>query len=455
MDTNITTIEKPWEHLEGLIAQQDAEQIRSFLDSINPADTALAISRIDDGLVNDLMVLLSPGDAAELIEDLSDTQAAEIMEDLDPSQAAAIFEELDSDHVVDILGEMDTRDADAIIGHMTPEDAEEARQFLTYDEDTAGGLMISEFLDYRSSQTVHDVLEDLQTNREKYAEYDVQYIYITDSAGQLEGVLRMRDLLFPQRSTALGKLMIRNPYKIIATAPLDELRNFFEEHSLFGAPVVDQDNRLVGIVLPEAVEDARQKKSVNQFLGLSGIIGGEEFRSMPVGVRAGRRFSWLSLNIILNILAASIIAIYQDTIAAVIALAVVLPIVSDMSGNSGQQAAAVSMRELTLGLLRPHELGRVVMKESSVGILNGIGLGLLLGGLVYFWQGNLVLGLVIGLALALNTLLSVLVGGLTPLFLKMLKLDPALVTGALITTITDMGGFFLVLSFATLVLDKL
>lgn len=452
---DMKTIEKPWEHLEELIAKQDAEQIRSFFDSINPADTALAISRIDDDLVNELMALLSPGDAAELIEDLSDTQAAEIMEDLEPSQAAAIFVELDSDHVVDILGAMDTQDVDAIIDHMTPEDAEEARQFLTYDEDTAGGLMISEFLDYRSSQTVQDVLDDLQTNREKYAEYDVQYIYITDSARQLEGVLRMRDLLFPLRSTALGELMIRNPYKIIATAPLDELRNFFEEHSLFGAPVVDQDNRLVGIVLPEAVEDAKQKKSVNQFLGFSGIIGGEEFRSMSVGVRAGRRFTWLSLNIILNILAASIIAIYQDTISAVIALAVFLPIVSDMSGNSGQQAAAVSMRELTLGLLRPHELGRVVMKESSVGILNGIGLGLLLGGLVYFWQGNLVLGLVIGLALALNTLLSVLVGGLTPLFLKMLKLDPALVTGALITTITDISGFFLVLSFATLVLSKL
>lgn len=448
-------IDKPWEQLEELIATKDADQVRLFLDSINPADTALAISRIDDDLVNDLMVLLSPEDAAELIEDLSDTQAAEIMEDLEPSQAAAIFEEMDSDHVVDILGEMDADDADAIIGRMNPEDAEEARQFLNYDEDTAGGLMISEFLDYRSTQTIRDVLEDLQINSEKYSEYNVQYIYVTDSEHRLEGVLRMRDLLFPRRSTELGKLMIHNPYKIIATATLEELRNFFEEHNLFGAPVVDQNNRLVGIVLPEAVEDAKQKKSVSQFLGLSGIIGGEEFRSMPVGVRAGRRFSWLSLNIFLNIIAASIIAMYQDTIAAVIALAVFLPIVSDMSGNAGQQAAAVSMRELTLGLLRPHEIGRVIVKESSVGVLNGIGLGLLLGGVAYIWQDSVMLGIVIGLALAINTVLSVLVGGLTPMCLKMLKLDPALVTGALITTITDMGGFFLVLSFATIVLDKL
>lgn len=148
---DIQQTEKPWEYLEELIAAKDAARIRSFLDSTNPADTALAISRIDDDLVNDLMILLSPEDAAELIEDLPDTQAAEIMEDLEPSQAAAIFEELDSDHVVDILGEMDDDDANAIIGQMNAEDAEEARQFLTYDEDTAGGLMISEFLDYRSN----------------------------------------------------------------------------------------------------------------------------------------------------------------------------------------------------------------------------------------------------------------------------------------------------------------
>ena len=448
-------LEKPWEQLAGLIESNDPHQVLAFLNSINPADTALAVSRLSAGAQSSLLTLLSPEHAAEVIEDISDTQAAEIIEDLHPIHAAAILEELDSDHVVDLLGELDAADADAIIGQMTPEDAEEARQFLQYPADTAGGLMISEYLDYHSEQTVQDVLDDFQANRDEYSTYNVQYLFVTDSRDRLEGVLRMRDLLFPLRSTKLGKLMIRNPYKISVAASLDELHNFFEEHYLFGVPVVDHDNRLLGVVLPEAVEEAKRKRSVSQFLGFSGIIGGEEFRSMPLLARSGRRLSWLSLNIVLNIIAASVIALYQDTLAAVIALAVFLPMVSDMSGCSGNQAVAVSLRELSLGLVRPTELLRVLAKEASLGILNGLALGILLGGVALLWKGNFYLGLVVGSALAINTIVAVSLGGLIPLLLKRLKLDPALVSSPLLTTVTDMCGFFFVLSFAALVLDKL
>ncbi len=448
-------LEKPWEQLASLIESNDPHQVLAFLNSINPADTALAVSRLNAGAQSALLTLLSPEHAAEVIEDISDAQAAEIIEDLHPLHAAAILEELDSDHVVDLLGELDAADADAIIGQMAPEDAKEARQFLQYPTDTAGGLMISEYLDYHSEQTVQDVLDDFQTNRDEYSTYNVQYLFVTDNQDRLEGVLRMRDLLFPLRSTKLGKLMIRNPYKISVAASLDELSNFFEEHYLFGAPVVDHDNKLLGVVLPEAVEEANSKRSVSQFLGFSGIIGGEEFRSMPLLARSGRRLSWLSLNIVLNIVSASVIALYQDTLATVIALAVFLPMVSDMSGCSGNQAVAVSLRELSLGLIRPTELLRVLAKEASVGVLNGLALGIMLGGVALLWKGNFYLGLVVGGALAVNTIVAVSLGGLIPLVLKRLKLDPALVSSPLLTTVTDMCGFFFVLSFASLVLNKL
>ena len=338
---------------------------------------------------------------------------------------------------------------------MAPEEAEEARQFLTYAPDTAGGLMLSEYLDFRSDQKVQDVLDDLQENREEYAHYNVQYLYVTDDQNRLTGVLRIRDLLFPSRSTTLGSLMIKNPFSINVDASLDDLRNFFEEHNLFGVPVVDAESHLLGIVLPAAVNEAHQKESTQQFLGLSGIIGGEEFRSMPLLARSGRRLSWLSLNIVLNIIAASVIAMHQDTLAAVIALAVFLPMVSDMSGCSGNQAVAVSMRELSLGLVRPTELLRVLAKEASLGVLNGLALGVLLGAVALLWKGNPYLGLVVGGALAVNTIVAVSLGGLIPLLLKRVKLDPALVSSPLLTTVTDMCGFFFVLSFASLLLDKL
>jgi len=453
--TEVDLIKKPWERLLELVEAGDSVQLLDFLNSINPMDTALAISRLRPDQQGKLLTMLTPEDAAEVIEDLPEVQAAELIEDLSPGQAAAILEELDSDHVVDLLGELDDEDAREIIDEMAPEDAEEARQLLEYAVDTAGGLMITEYLDYRADQKISDVHADLQANREAYADYDVQYLYVTDDRGSLRGVLRMRDLLFFSHGARLEQVMISQPLQVKVDASLEELRNFFEEHNLFGVPVVDADGRLVGVVLPEAVEEARRKHSVQQFLGFSGIVGGEEFRSMPLLHRSGRRLSWLSLNIVLNIIAASVIALYQDTLAAVIALAVFLPMVSDMSGCSGNQAVAVSMRELSLGLVKPNELARVLTKEAGIGLLNGLVLGLMLGGAAWLWKGNPFLGLVVGGALALNTFVAVSFGGLIPLALKRMKLDPALVSSPLLTTVTDMCGFFFVLSFASLMLERL
>ena len=186
-----------------------------------------------------------------------------------------------------------------------------------------------------------------------------------------------------------------------------------------------------------------------------GIVGGEELRSMPLLVRCGRRLSWLSVNIGLNVLAASVIALHQDTLEAVIALAVFLPIISDMSGCSGSQAMAVSMRELTLGVTRPRDLARVLLAEIKVGLVNGAALGALIGLVAWAWKGNPWLGAVVGAALAVNTVVAVCIGGAVPLALRRLGKDPALASGPILTTVTDMCGFFLVLTLASAALEYL
>jgi magnesium transporter len=315
--------------------------------------------------------------------------------------------------------------------------------------------MIKEYLAYPRTARIAEVLVDLQENREKYAGYDVQYLFVLDEQARLVGVLRMRDLLFPERSSTLEPLMIRDPLTLPVDASISAIVEFFDQHRLYGVPVLDERQRLVGVVLPEDVEEAARKRSDREFLGVTGIVGGEEIRTLPLLLRSRRRLSWLSINIVLNIIAASVIAYYQDTLAAAIALAVFLPMISDMSGCSGNQAVAVSVRELSLGLVRPEELRHVFMKESSLGVLNGLCLGLLLGGAAFLWQGNAWLGVVVGGALAVNTLVAVCIGGLLPLALKRAGLDPALVSGPMLTTVTDMCGFFLVLSSATLLLPQL
>ncbi len=451
----MTTSPTPWDILSEFIAADNNVELKRFLESLSSSETARAVSRLTENEQLRLFGLLSPEDAADVIEDITESQAIDLVEDLPSDQAAAIMEELSSDHLVDVLGEMDKITSQAILAEMDKEEAEEARKLLEYPPDCAGGLMISEFLVYRTDQKISDVIDDLQLNRSKYLDYHVLYFYVVDSNDKLVGVLRMNDLLFPPRDTRLTKVMITSPLSVSDKATVKELHDFFEDHNLFGVPVVDDEKRLVGVVLPSAIEEELSKQETKTFLRLSGIIGGEEFRTMPLLSRSGRRLSWLSMNIVLNIIAASVIALYQDTLAAAITLAVFLPMVSDMSGCSGNQAVAVSMRELSLGLVRPGELLWVLAKEARVGIINGLVLGLLLGSIAYLWKGNPWLGAVVGGALAANTLVSVTLGGMLPLVLKRLKLDPALVSSPLLTTVTDMCGFFFVLSFAAAVLPRL
>ncbi|MBW1782533.1 MAG: magnesium transporter, partial [Deltaproteobacteria bacterium] len=316
-------------------------------------------------------------------------------------------------------------------------------------------LMIPEYLAFSSQMLIKDVLDDLREHGEVYSDYDIQYAYVVSEQGKLLGVLRLRDLLLVPKNKPVTEIMIRNPQKVSADTALRELREFFTQYNFLGLPVVDARDRLIGVVRSAAVREAVNKRSNQLFLKFAGIVGGEEFRTMSLFRRSSRRLSWLSVNILLNIVAASVIALYQDTLEKAIVLAVFLPIISDMSGCSGNQAVAVSIRELTLGLVRPKELLRVLSKESAIGVINGLVLGLLLGGAAFLWKGNPYLGLVVGASLAANTMVAVSFGGLVPLILRRMRTDPALASGPLLTTITDMCGFFFVLSFASVLLSRL
>ncbi len=413
------------------------------------------MARLDESTRTEMLTLIDPADAADLLDDLSIEQAVDLIEEMEPAEAAGIFGELPADEQADILGDLSSRDAEAILDKMSVEDATKARALMEHDDDSAGGLMIAEFLSFRQDLTSDDVLADLRGNRDEYSDYEVQYAYVTDDDERLVGVLRLRDLMLSARNLPIRKMMIPEPMSVPVDYGLDDMVGFFEDHEFLGVPVIDGEQRLVGVLRQSVVREAVERRAKNTFLKVSGIIGGEELRSLPLRVRCLRRLSWLCPNIVLNIIAASVISMYQETLQAVIVLAVFLPIISDMSGCSGNQAVAVSIRELAMGLIRPNEVWRVFMKEGALGVINGIALGLLLGTVAAVWQGNLYLGLVVGSALALNTMLSVLLGGLVPLVLKGFKIDPALASGPILTTVTDMCGFFLVLSFASMTLDKL
>jgi len=388
------------------------------------------------------------------MEFIPQSQAVQAIEDAEVETAASILNELYSDDQVDIIAELDKADAEAILDEMIPEEADNIRRLIEYDPDTAGGIMVTEYLAFEASETVGEITKMLRENADQYEGYHVQYIYVIEE-GKFLGVLQMRDVLLSRGNTQLRSIVIKNALVVKDTDDLDGLIRFFNRYDFYGVPVVSESQELLGLVLRKDVREAESDKTNYELLETQGIVGGEELRTMPVLLRSKRRLSWLSVNILLNIAAASIIALYQDTLQEVIALAIFLPVISDMSGCSGNQAVAVSLRELSLGVVKPYELMRVLMQEVKVGLINGVVLGALIGLAAYLYVGNPYLGLVVGGALAINTVVAVAIGGTIPLFLKKMKVDPALASGPILTTVTDMLGFFLALTFAGASLEYL
>lgn len=447
------TADRPWERLREALENDDSAGLAELLEKAGPVNGLRALLQLSAPERAKVLERIPADLSAEFIVEAPSEAAADLVEALDIEIAANIVEELDSDVKADVIAEMDDDDAGVLLAEMDAESAAQIRQLMSYPEDSAGGLMITETFSFSADATVGDVLSRLASDDEEFEPFRGQHPYIVDDEGRLQGVASLRNLLTARRSAPLADIM-STPVSVRPDEILDDLVELIEEHGYLGLPVVDEDGKLIGVVSRVAIADASLERSETESLRRQGVMG-DELRSMPFLLRSRRRLSWLSLNIVLNILAASVIAAYEDTLAAVIAIAIFLPMVSDMSGCSGNQAVAVSLRELTLGLIKPVDVARVWSKEVIVGVANGIVLGILIGIVAWLWKDNAFLGVVIGLALALNTVIAVSIGGIVPLLLKRLNQDPAVASGPLLTTITDMMGFFLVLSLATVFMSRL
>lgn len=435
------------DQIEAAFEARDGDALATLLQPLPISEALREVLEFDVDDRGQLLALLPLDLAAEIIEGAPHEVAVDLVVHMEAGDAAAIIDELNSDIQADVIGELADHEAEAILSELDAGDAADVRRLAEYEDDTAGGLMVGEAFTFSQKETVGAVLRRVALDEEDFERYRGQHPYVLDDDNKPVGVVSLRGLLTAKRSAKLTDIMYK-PMTVPVSEPLDSLQDIFERHPFLGMPVVEADGRLAGVVARSAVDAAALERAETSNLKMQGIVG-DEVRSMPLGVRSRRRLAWLSTNIVLNIIAASVISAYEETLAAVIAIAIFLPMVSDMSGCSGNQAVGVTMRELALGLARPTDVFRVWRKEISVGIINGIVLGILIGAVAWVWKGNPYLGMVIGLALALNTMIAVSIGGVVPLILKRVGQDPAAASGPLLTTITDMAGFFLVLSLAT------
>ena len=436
--------------LRRMIEEELADELHALVDAAHADEIVHAVTTLPEDERDRLFEVLDAERGAAVLELLPDSQAVDSLESLEPAAAAELLHELDSEDQADLVALLD--DPELILSLLPPDEADDIRELASYDPGTAGGMMSTEFLAFPLGSTVGDVVRELQDHADEHSDADVQYVYVTDEDGRLRGVLPLRNLVVSKRARKTADVMIADPLAMPSDAKLDRMIAFFDDHHFLGVPVVSTlddpvPGRLLGVLQASEVSEAEGEERGAEYRRTQGIVGGEELRSMPLLLRTPPLLVALAEHRAQRLRHQHHRA-HQETIEAVLALAVIMPLISDMSGCSGNQAVAVSMRELSLNVARPSDWFRVWRKEAAVGLLNGSALGVMVGVACTLWQGDPWFGFVVGGALAMNTVVAVSIGGVVPLLLKGLKLDPAVGAGPILTTVTDMCGFFLVLTMA-------
>lgn len=397
--------------------------------------------------------LIAEGRAAPVFAAMEPASAARLLADVDRSEAAALLRQLAPDDAADVLAELPPAVRRDLLGRLPPADARELEELLRFAPDTAGGLMTPDVLAVPPDITVGEAGERL---RRRAGEVEaVYYAYVVDAAGVLKGVLRMRDLVLSPPSAPVGSAMVPDVTALRPDMSLDEVAEVFRRHKYIALPVVDGIGRLLGLVTADDAMDAMRREYGEDLLRMGGIPGGEESALAPPAFSVRKRLPWMMANVLFDVVAVVGVAVFEGTIAQVAFLAVLMPIISDMGGNLATQAAAVAIRGMATGQSHWSDVGRVFRKEAKVGFVNGLALGAQLGLIAWLWRGNPWLGVVAAVSLWLNSVLATVVGALVPFAARRAGWDPAMMTGAIVTTVTDLTGFFLFLGMATLMMPWL
>ncbi len=384
---------------------------------------------------------MDPEEAARLLAELNREEAIHILSHMDPDDAVDLLLELPEETVRDLLSRLETRKAQMF------------RALLAYPPDTAGGLMSPEVLALPAHLTAQQAIEEIRRRAEELE--TVYYAYVVDEEKKLLGVLSLRDLVLARPETPIGAIMNREVVTLPAEMDVEEVAQLFDKYNYLALPVVDKDGHLLGIVTVDDVMDVMREEATEDLLRMSGIPSGEEAALSPPLTSVKFRLPWMMGYILLDLLVVYAVSLFEHTIAQAAVLAAFMPLIADMSGNVAAQALSVAIRGMATGEVGWRDLPRVVRKELLVGCLNGLALGAQLGLIAFLLRGNPFLGLVAAVALAGNTLVATVMGGVLPFLFKRLRVDPAMVSGPVATTLADLTGFFLFLGLGALFLRYL
>ena len=440
--------------LDRIRAALEAGQVQAAIDSLrelHPVDRAAAFIELNDEEVAALGPELSPRTTARLLSELENQEAVNLAENLATDRLAAALDKMEPDEAADVLGDLDPQRATEVLAEM--EAAQGVLPLLSHPDKSAGGRMTTAFIAIplgASSATVIDLLRQLEPGSD--APY---YLYVKDEAGRLVGVIGVRDLLVASPDAKVESFM--KPEVIFARTSDDQevVARMMARYHLAAIPVLDEQGVLQGVITHDDVLDVLEEEATEDLYRLANISSSDLSIDTPLGTSVRRRLPWLYLNALTALFAAWVISNFQSLIAQVALLAVFQSVVAGMGGNTAMQGLAVIVRAIALGELEARRAWRTVVKEGAAGLLEGILVGVVVGVGVALWKGNPALGLILGLALIGNMLMAGLAGAFVPIGLKSLKLDPALASSVLVTTVTDSVGFGLFLGLAAAFLPLL
>ena len=433
------------------ILENPFETILEQIDEIHPVDFLEALGEFDD----DPLIILEklPDEYVALLLDYAeDDEKFNLLSLFSKNRQAQIISEMSSDELVDLLGTLDEDEQNEIITNMNTEEVEEVKTLLSYDPESAGGIMATEFISIKETDTVNETINYLRTMApDSETPY---YIYVVDDLDVLKGVVPLRQIIVSTPDTLIKDIMIEN----IISAPVDmdqeEVSHIFEKYGFMAIPVVDHNGEILGIITVDDVMEIMKEEYTEDMFRLAGLDEEEKVAGTVIGAIKSR-LPWLLVNLVTATLAAKTVSLFENTIAQIVALATFMPMVAGMGGNAGSQTLTLIIRGIAIGEISYENQADILKKEIAIGIINGLCLGLVVGVLGYFWVGSLAFGFVIGTAMLLNLIVATISGYLVPVLLKKVGIDPALASAVFVTTVTDVLGFFFFLGLATVMLQYL
>ncbi len=432
--------------VEAALEADDAIRVRELTLPLHEADLADLIQLLRPDQREPLISMLGRDFNAAALSELDEGVRDQVLESMPNEKVAEALQQLDSDEAVYLIEDLDKEDQTDILAKLPYFERSALERSLEYPEDSAGRIMQTDLIAvppfWSVGQTI-DHMREADDLPDRFYE-----IFVVDPAYHLIGSVALNRLLRSKRPTSIESITDSDIRPIPVESDQEEVARQFERYNLTSAPVVDPDQRLVGVITADDVVEVVQEEASEDILRMGGVAG--ESVSDSVWETTRLRFTWLLANLVTALVASAVISVFEATIEQMVALAVLMPIVASMGGNAGTQTMTVAVRALATQDLGPVNAVRVILRESVVGLLNGLLFAGIMAAIVFFWFGSGPLGLVIGLAMIVNLFAAALAGILIPLGLEELDLDPAIASGVFVTTVTDVVGFFAFLGLAAL-----